>query len=86
MALPIAPILMTLGRSVGVALRQWRGIVALTGMIVATGFTFNIMLSQAGKTALALWPLVALICFFLFAKEAFRGWAKIKRLEAEKGA
>ncbi len=63
MAAPLVPVLLIVGRSVGMALRRWQGIVALAGLIFATGFTFNSMLRQMGDTAISLWPLLSIICF-----------------------
>ncbi|WP_148252238.1 hypothetical protein [Aidingimonas lacisalsi] len=81
MAIPLAPALLILARSVGVALRKWPSILALTGLVAASGFTFNSMVRQAGETALSLWPLLALACFFLLAREVLKAWLKIKSKE-----
>jgi hypothetical protein len=81
MALPIAPILFMVGRSVATALRKWPGILAFTGLIIATGFTFMAMINQMGETALRLWPILVIACFFLLLKEVVKAWVKIKQNE-----
>ncbi|MCE8004407.1 hypothetical protein [Billgrantia ethanolica] len=68
MAVPIVlPLLVTAGRSVALLLRRWQGVLALTGLIFATGFSLNGMIDQMGKTAVSLWPLLALGCFFFLS-------------------
>ena len=76
MALHLAayPVLKGLGH----ALRSWKGLAAFTGMVVATGFSMNAMIRQAGETALSLWPLIALFFLFLLAREVIRGYFKAK--------
>lgn len=78
MAVPLIPVTKVL-------IKSWPAIVAFTGLILATGFSFAYMLRQAGETALNLWPLVAIACFFFLTKEVVRAWYKIKKKEIESG-
>jgi len=80
----LIPFLSVAARSVGVLLRRWQGITALIGLVVASGFTFNAMVRQMADTALNLWPLLALACFFLLAKEFLRAWFKVRKAEVER--
>lgn len=81
MALPIAPVIITLGRSVGYALHRWQTILSLAGLVATSGFTVNSMIKQAGETTLNLWPLLVLAFSFLILKEIVRAWLKIKHRE-----
>lgn len=65
-------------KGLGYALRNWSGLAAFTGLIVATGFSVNGMMRQAGETALSLWPLIALFFLFLLTREVIRGYFKAK--------
>ncbi len=85
MAVPLIPIVVMVGRSVGVALKRWPTIVGLVGLIFATGFMFNAMLRQMGETAISLWPLLMIACLTLILKEVVRAWLKIRQSEIKKG-
>lgn len=65
-------------KGLGYAFRNWSGVAAVTGLIVATGFSVNGMMRQAGETALSLWPLIALFFLFLLTREVIRGYLKAK--------
>ncbi|MFG6667537.1 hypothetical protein ACGK9R_10545 [Halomonas sp. HNIBRBA4712] len=77
----ILPLLSLAGRSLLQLMRRWPNVLAVTGLIVASGFTIMGMMRQAGETALSLWPLLALASFFFLAKEFIRAWLKVRNKE-----
>lgn len=83
MAAPLAPVLWMLGRSLATALRKWPNILALGTLLLAGGFSVKLMLKQMGETALSLWPLLALACFFFLLKEVVKAWVQIRKNEVE---
>lgn len=86
MAVPFAPLLLVAGRALAGALKRPGGLLAFGGVILASGITFNVMLRQMGETALSLWPLLGLACFFFLLKEVVRAWVKIRKYEMDKEA
>nr|WP_295712169.1 hypothetical protein [uncultured Halomonas sp.] len=82
MAAPIIlPLLSLAGRSLVQLMSRWQGVLAVAGLVLASGFMIKEMMRQAGETALSLWPLLALACFFLLAKEFIRAWLKVRNKE-----
>ncbi|MGM0826275.1 MAG: hypothetical protein ACQEUY_16355 [Pseudomonadota bacterium] len=82
MAAPIIlPLLSLAGRSLIQLMSRWQGVLAAIGLVVASGFTIRELMRQAGETALSLWPLLALACFFFLAKEFIRAWLKVRNKE-----
>ena len=86
MAVPFAPVLLAAGRALAEALKRPSALLACGGVILASGITFNGMLRQMGETALSLWPLLGLACFFFLLKEVVRAWVKIRKYEMDKEA
>ena len=84
MAAPLLPILLTVGRVSKHALTHWQGLLAFAGLAIATSFSFNSFLQQATDSALALWPILSLACFFLLLREFIKGWLAVKKQEATK--
>lgn len=84
MAIPVAALGVWLAKGVSYAARNWRVALAAMGLIGASGFMFNAMLRQMGETALGLWPLMAMMCAFVLAKEAIRAWIKVRSKELSK--
>ncbi len=60
-------------------LQHWKGVAALVGLIVATGFTFSGMLWSAGHTARKLWPLLALLALVILVKEFMKNYFYARR-------
>ena len=77
MALPIVPI----WGALTVAIKKTPTIVLLATTVVATSFSLSSCTSQVADTALSLWPLLALICFFLLAREVAKSYFEIKKSE-----
>ena len=77
MALPIIPAWSVLV----FAMKRTRSIVYFVGILAATGFSLSSCTSQVADTALSLWPLLALICFFLLAREVKKSYFEIKKSE-----
>lgn len=81
----LIPFFSVAARSVGVLLRRWQGVTALIGLVVASGFTFNAMVRQMADTALSLWPLLALACFFCWLKSSSGLGLKCERQKLNEG-
>ena len=85
MALPLVQFLAVAGRAVAITLRKWPGLLAAAGFVVTTSFSFSHLVSEVGQTALNLWPLLALACFFVLAREVVKSYFKLQIRKEKKG-
>jgi len=83
MAGPLIALLPTAASALKIVFSRWQGILAFTGFFVATTFSINAFISQITDSALRLWPILAIACFFLLMKEFIRGWVIIKSKETK---
>lgn len=67
-------------------LQNWRSIAALTGLIVATGFTVTGLLSAFSATFRKLWWLAALAAVVMLGREFIRAYFLLKSAEKAKEA
>ena len=61
--------------------RNWRAILSLAGLILATGFSGKIFVHQLGESVGKFWWIAALACFVILAKEYIIGYFSVKRTE-----
>ena len=83
MALPI--VAASIMKHVGIALKNWKGVLSISGLFATGALSLNAVIRQAGETALSLWPLLALFFLFLFAREVARSYFKAKESAARFG-
>ena len=64
-------------------LTNWRAIVALVGLIFATGFSLKIFVEQLGESASKFWWIGALACVVLLGREFIWKYFALKRKETD---
>lgn len=65
--------------------RNWRALLALSGLVLATGFSFKIAFEQVAESASKFWWIVALACLVLLGREYIKGYFKLKRKQIQHG-
>lgn len=61
--------------------KNWKGVLALCGLVATTGFSAKELLHGGADSALKLWPIAALACLLLLVREFMRGYFDLKREE-----
>ena len=62
-------------------LSNWRAIVALVGLMLASGFSLKIFVEQLGESASKFWWIGALACVVLLGREFIKGYFALKLKE-----
>ena len=68
-------------RAVFQLLKNWRAILASTGLVLATGFSFGRFVKEAGDSAHKFWWIAALACVVVLAREYMKGYFDLKKEE-----
>ncbi len=61
--------------------KNWRAILSLAGLVVATGFSSKLFVKELGESASKFWWIAGLACLVLLGREYIRGYFKLKREE-----
>lgn len=72
-------------RSLFGLLKNWKAILAFSGLILATGFSFDIFIRGVSDSIFGHWGLIALVCVVVIAREFMRGYFEIRRTETLTG-
>lgn len=57
---------------------NWRAILSLSGLVLATGFSLKILVKELGESAIKFWWIIALFCLVILGREFIRGYFMIK--------
>lgn len=68
-------------RAILALLKNWRAILALAGLILATGFSGKMFVQELHESIFSHWFLLALVCVVILVREFLRGYFEIKRTE-----
>ena len=64
---------------------NWRAILALSGLVLATGFSLKILVNELGESAAKFWWIVGLACLVILGREFIRGYFMIKSKPSTSG-
>ncbi len=65
-------------------LNNWRAIVALAGLVLATGFSGKIFVEQIGESAIKFWWIAALACVVILGREFIKAYFVLKAKQLQK--
>ena len=64
---------------------NWRAILALSGLVLVTGFSFKIALEQAANSVGKFWWIAGLACLVLLGREYIKGYFKLRKQQIRHG-
>lgn len=66
-------------RALGHLFKNWRSIVAMSGLILTTGFSADLFLSGVADSIKSLWWILALACLIYLIKEYMNNYFELKK-------
>lgn len=63
---------------------NWRAILSLAALVLATGFSGKVLVHQLSESAGKFWWIAALACLVLLGREYIIGYFSLKRSESKK--